>query len=462
MTLFSNFKTSFSSASARLIVAAILLVTGCLIGVWDYAHQEVQDLVYDDSTHMAELDADSDAASCLANLPVEETLDINRGDTFESVLRRSGVEKNQVFAVIKAIKVAFNPKDLRTDHKLFATFKSQDNKDLIKLILKLSMESEVVVDLDDEGIFKAQLISKDLEHSYRHAEGTIQSSLYADAVKQGAHPKIIHNMIQAFSYDVDFQRGFREGDKFAMLFDYYKDPDSLAEKPGDVIYAKLHLKGQDISIYRHKHANGVIQYYNEKGEAVKKGLLMTPVDGARISSTFGRRKHPVLGYSKMHKGVDFAAPRGTPIMAAGAGKILKIGRLGSYGNYVRIRHNKTYDTAYAHMCRFAKGLKRGSSVRQGQVIGYVGCTGRATGNHLHYELLKNGKQVNPKHVKMMPANKLGGKELQRFLANKAKIDERIVALKSEDADSPTVIDGDTPNVQLASSSQRQTTSATSS
>lgn len=149
-------------------------------------------------------------------------------------------------------------------------------------------------------------------------------------------------------------------------------------------------------------------------------------------------------------------------MAAGAGKILKIGRLGSYGNYVRIRHNKTYDTAYAHMCRFAKGLKRGSSVRQGQVIGYVGCTGRATGNHLHYELLKNGKQVNPKHVKMMPANKLGGKELQRFLANKAKIDERIVALKSEDADSPTVIDGDTPNVQLASSSQRQTTSATSS
>lgn len=445
------FVRSLSPSTLRILCATALLIIGCGIGVWDYARQEVNEFVYKDML-------DESEENCIVcedpvspdTEPTDQTLEILKGDTFSSVLQRADIAKTEIYSIINAIKKVFNPRDLRTDHQLFVTFKPGTTKEIEKLVLQTALDTEITVQLNDDGVLEAQKIEKELVHDYRHAEGIIENSLYVDAIKQGAHPKIIHNMIQAFSYDVDFQRGFRSGDSFAVLFDYYKDPDSLSEKPGDVIFAKLKLHGQDICIYRHKHENGVVQYYNEKGEAVKKGLLMTPVDGARISSNYGHRKHPVLGYTKLHKGIDFAAPRGTPIMAAGSGKILKIGRLGSYGNYIRIRHNSTIDTAYAHMCRFAKGLKPGSSVRQGQIIGYVGCTGRATGNHLHYELIKNGKQVNPKHVKTMPATKLKDKDLQTFMANKAQIDKRLLDMTKDQTDLDST---DLNNSDLANNSQ---------
>jgi murein DD-endopeptidase MepM/ murein hydrolase activator NlpD len=220
-----------------------------------------------------------------------------------------------------------------------------------------------------------------------------------------------------------------------------------------LIYASLTLQGKKIHIYRHTPKGGVPQYFNENGEAVKKGLLRTPVDGARISGVFGKRRHPVLGFTKMHKGIDFAAPRGTPVMAAGSGKIVRIGRFSSYGNYIRVKHNSKYSTAYAHLCRCAKGLKVGSSVRQGQVIGYVGCTGRATGNHLHYELLADGKQIDPKHIKMMPAAKLKGTELQRFMANKELVEKRLQNLRDPLVETPEAAD---PNT-LASNKNRKKT-----
>lgn len=426
---------AISPTTVRLITAALFLCMGITIGVWDYAQQSVSDYIYTETMESDDTGLSIQTADDIINEPVDETLDVKSGDTFSTVLKRTGVSTNQIYAILEALKTVFDPRDLRTDHKIFATFNSKTEessiREITKLIISLSLEQEIVVELDDANKYSAQKVEKQLEHDYKHAEGQIETSLYVDAIKQGAHPKIIHEMIQAFSYDVDFQRGFQSGDSFSLLFDYFKDPETLGEKPGNIIFAKLKLRGQDVCIYRHKHKNGTIQFFNEKGEAIKKGLLMTPVDGARISSTYGRRKHPVLGYSKMHKGVDFAAPRGTPIMAAGAGKITKIGRLGSYGNYIRIRHNGTYDTAYAHMSKFAKGLRVGSSLRQGQIIGYVGQTGRATGNHLHYELLKNGQQINPKHVKMLPASKLVGTELQRFMANKDIIDKRIQSFQKE-------------------------------
>lgn len=427
-------KSIMQQSTLRLLGGASLIVMACIIALWDYTSQQIEQWKLTAQTRGDyEFGGGSGPSDGVPEF-MDETLEIKRGDNFTSVLSRAGISKDQTLSLIKALKTIFSPRDLRTDHKLFITYKppSAKNtaKDLTRLVIKLSLEKDVVVEQDGAGLYQARLDKKELVHEYRHAEGVIENSLYVDAIKQGAHPKIIHNMIQAFSYDVDFQRSFQGGDAYCLLFDFHKNAENLEEEPGNLLYGCLTLHGTKIHIYRHVLRGGVPQYFNERGEAVKKGLLRTPVDGARISSTFGRRRHPVLGFTKMHKGVDFAAPRGTPVMAAGSGKIVRIGAFSSYGNYIRVKHNAKYSTAYAHLCRYAKGLKVGSSVRQGQIIGYVGCTGRATGNHLHYELLANGRQINPRHIKMMPSIKLKGKEYQRFMANKALIDQLLKDLRN--------------------------------
>jgi murein DD-endopeptidase MepM/ murein hydrolase activator NlpD len=226
---------------------------------------------------------------------------------------------------------------------------------------------------------------------------------------------------------VDFQRDIQPGAQFSLFYDSYKDEESGLERPGELLYAKLLLEGTPYEVYRFQAPGDVPGYYTTTGEAVRKALLKTPIDGARINSGFGNRKHPILGYTKMHKGVDFAAPRGTPIMAAGDGIVEKCGPYSSYGNYICIRHNGSTKTAYAHLSRYAKGVHNGTKVRQGQVIGFVGATGRTTGPHLHFELIQNGKHVNPQKVTQFPATKLTGKALIAF---KAFID-KIKKMKKE-------------------------------
>ncbi|HBN22147.1 MAG TPA: peptidase M23 [Holosporales bacterium] len=442
----SPLQSIMQRSTLRLLGGAFLIIIACTIALWDYTTQQIEQwqLTTQQDEDCKPCEGEESQASAVETPEfIDETLDVKRGDNFTSVLYRAEISKDQTLSLIKALKTIFSPRDLRTDHKLFITYRPPSEKsatkDLTRLVIKLSLEKDVVVEQDEAGLYQARLETKELIHEYRHAEGKIESSLYVDAIKQGAHPKIIHNMIQAFSYDVDFQRSFQAGDDYCLLFDFHKNAESLEEEPGDLIYACLTLQGKKIHIYRHTPKGSVAQYFNEKGEAVKKGLLRTPVDGARISGVFGKRRHPVLGFTKMHKGIDFAAPRGTPVMAAGSGKIVRIGRFSTYGNYIRVRHNSKYSTAYAHLCRYAKGLKVGSSVRQGQVIGYVGCTGRATGNHLHYELLANGKQINPKHIKMMPAAKLKGAELQRFMANKELVEKRLQNLRDPLTEAPEIL-----------------------
>ena len=198
------------------------------------------------------------------------------------------------------------------------------------------------------------------------------------------------------------------------MYETYETEDGDFARYGDVLYASLMVGGKTIPVYRYKSDDGVVDYYRENGTSLKRILMQTPIDGARMSSGYGMRHHPVLGYNKMHKGVDFAAPRGTPIYAAGNGVVEKAGRHGGYGNYIRIRHSNGLKTAYAHMRKFAKGMSDGKRVSQGQVIGYVGTTGRSTGPHLHFEVLKNGKQVNPKSIKSSGGEKLAGKSLRNF------------------------------------------------
>jgi murein DD-endopeptidase MepM/ murein hydrolase activator NlpD len=357
--------------------------------------------------------------------PYDETLAITEGDTLASILSRLGIPSPQAHEAIASLASIFNPKDLQVDQEIYVIYDKQsagEGYDLKFLRLRLDLDHIIELRVVDEG-FQARKLKKQLKHDYVDVQGNIQISLYADALKAGASPKMLYDMIKAFSYDVDFQRDIQPGTIFSLFYDTYKDEESGLERPGELLYAKLILEGKPNEIYRFQPQGGVPGYYTVQGEAVRKALLRTPIDGARLSSGFGHRKHPIKGFTRMHKGVDFAAPKGTPIMAAGDGVVERCSPYSGYGNYVCIRHSGSTKTAYAHLNRYAKGLKVGGKVCQGQVIGYVGATGQATGPHLHFELIQNGQHVNPQKVTQLASSKLGGKALHAFKLFMDKIEK---------------------------------------
>ena len=225
-----------------------------------------------------------------------------------------------------------------------------------------------------------------------------------------------------FGFEIDFQRDIRKNDIFQIVYDKYVDDDGELQKNGEIIYAYMKNKGREIALYRFEDQKGITGYYQTNGKSIEKALMKTPINGARLSSTYGMRKHPILGYNKMHRGTDFAAPKGTPIMASGSGIIEMAKWNGAYGKYIRIRHNSKYKTAYAHLNGYARGIKRGVKVRQGQIIGYVGSTGRSTGPHLHYEVLVNGKRRNSQRLKLPSGRTLKGEDREKFEISRIKID----------------------------------------
>jgi murein DD-endopeptidase MepM/ murein hydrolase activator NlpD len=271
-------------------------------------------------------------------------------------------------------------------------------------------------------------MQKPLTTDFVRGEASINSSLYVAGVNLGIPPAIMIDLIHLYSFDVDFQRDIQPGDSFAVMYENQYDESGKAVQQGDITYAALTVGGQTLRLYRYKPGNGDVDYFNEKGESARKALLRTPVDGARISSTFGMREHPVLGYSRMHKGVDFAVPPGTPIYAAGNGTVEMAGIYGGYGRYVRLRHNSDYSTAYGHMSGFGAGIHPGARVHQGQVIGYVGSSGLATGPHLHYEVLRDGSQINPMGLKLPSGQKLVRADLAKFQQARADVDRRFAGL----------------------------------
>ena len=274
---------------------------------------------------------------------------------------------------------------------------------------------------EDDGSYTTEQIKRQLTDGFARAKGTINSSLFLDAAQAGVPAPIIIEMIRMFSYSVDFQREIHPGDKFEVFFDRKYDKSGKAVKEGDISYASLTILGKAHKLWRYKMADGGWDYFDEKGRSMKKFLMRTPVDGARISSSFGMRKHPILGYTKFHEGVDFAAPKGTPIYAAGNGKVEIAGWVRGYGNFVRLKHANGYETGYGHMSAFARGIHPGVRVHQGEVIGYVGSTGRSTGPHLHYEISIHGKKVNPLGIKVPTGTQLAGKELKKYQATRSDI-----------------------------------------
>ena len=359
----------------------------------------------------------------------KQHLKVRKGDTLSSILMSAGIPKVEALSAINSLRTVYNPRDLKIGHKINLIF-SHDNK-LKELQLDPTAVRKISIHKDTGATFRVLDTKRPLIRRVQFAQGSIRSSLYKAAMKKNVPPAVLSELIRIYSWDVDFQREIQRGDAFEVAYERFIDDEGQVARNGGIIFSKLILSGQPKALYRFKIKPGTTEYFDQNGRSAKRPLLRTPIDGARLSSRFGKRRHPILGFTKFHRGVDFAAPRGTPIFAAGDGVIAFRGRKGAYGKYVRIRHAGKYTTAYGHLSRFQKGVTRGRRVTQGQVIGYVGNTGRSTGPHLHYEILTRGKQVNPLTVKMPSGIKLTHTMLSKFLESRANIDAVVASLQGK-------------------------------
>ncbi len=374
------------------------------------------------------------AKAALTPRPWEtQAVKVRRGDSLTTILKRAGIEGRQVHDALRSLRGVYDPRNLRAGQELTVTAATRENRSaqLLSVALDLDFDYQLLITRDAGGDFTTKKIKQAQRRELVRREGNIEGSLYLSAKREAVPNSVTNQLIHLFSWDVDFQRDIRPGDQFETLYEEVTLEKDETQVKGELVYARLQLRGELFDAYLYTPDGGRRTYYDSKGRSLRKFLLRTPIDGARLSSGFGMRKHPVLGYNRLHKGTDFAAPRGTPIYAGGSGKIEFAGRNGGYGNYVRIRHSGTYSTAYAHMSKIAKGMKKGKRVRQGQVIGYVGTPGRSTGPHLHYEVLKNGKQINPMKMKHPPAIQLAGAELQAFKKEVVRIDAERARLARE-------------------------------
>lgn len=379
------------------------------------------------SSHSA---ANNISAPAKPEWPKDIKVTVRGGDHLLGILTNQGIPRDDAYAAIDNLKPSFNPRSLSVGQKLEMTVdKGRHGTILRQLSLNPSNIEQIHLNRMDDGTYRALTLRKPTTLKLDWAKKSIRGSMYTTAKRQGLPDKSIIELIRAYSYDVDFQRDIKQGDTFEVLYEKQVTNDGQMVSTGNVLFANLYTRGKSFKIYRFVDSSGIARYFNEKGENIVKQLLRTPLDGARISSGFGMRRHPVLGFSRMHKGIDFASPTGTPIFAAGDGVVAFAGRRGAYGNYVQIKHNPTYSTAYGHASRIAPGIRNGARVRQGQVIAYVGATGMATGAHLHYEIIKNGAQVNPSGVQFAGGTKLNGKDLTRFAAIKRDYEAKIAALQ---------------------------------
>ncbi len=348
--------------------------------------------------------------------PSDRIVTIGKGDVLGTVMQKEGVDAAEVHEIIQAMGKNFNPRNLKVGQDIHMHFEPHDDEDGYKLTdLKIQLNPLKTVTVKRDGDeFSADIEEKELKQIVLAQKAVIKNSLYGSAALAGIPKSVVSDAIKIYSQNVDFQRDVQPGDSLEVMYESHQTEDGYVADTGNVLFARLTLDGREIPLYRYETADGAVDYFGPDGQSTKKTLMKTPIDGARMSSGYGMRRHPVLGYGKMHKGIDFAAPTGTPIYAAGEGKVQKAGRFSSYGNYVRIKHRGDLDTAYAHMSKIAPGVKPGARVKQGQIIGYVGTTGRSTGPHLHYEVMVANKQVNPRGINLPIGQALAGNDLKKF------------------------------------------------
>ena len=353
---------------------------------------------------------------------------IKEGDTIDSILKKFSIKKEQVDIIVKKIK-KMKLTDIKVGQKISFLLKKNSSTKEIEIVnvnYPLSKETFVQIDKKKNKIEVTKNVTKLFKKDVI-INGEIQSSLYKAATEQGIEPNVIIEFARIFGFEVDFQRDMRRGDKFEILYERFSDDRDKTIKTGRILYAYLDVNNQKIKLYRFgKQSN--FDYYDIDGKSISKALMKTPINGARLSSPFGNRKHPILGFTKHHNGTDFAAPIGTPIMASGNGTVIKAGWCGNGGNCVRIRHNSSYTTGYGHLSKFA--TRTGRRVRQGQIIGYVGNTGMSTGPHLHYTVKYNGKFINSQKLKLPSGKILKGEERKKFEIERIKMDVKLAELKN--------------------------------
>ena len=351
---------------------------------------------------------------------------IKSGETFDKILEGYSIEKSEILKIKKSLQKKTNLNKLNTKHIIQFSLDKTLNK-INQFTYQVSNTQKIYLERDIENdVFKEELLTIKLKKQIIYKENIILESLYQAATEQKIPANTIIEFARIYGFQVDFQRDVRKQDKFQIMYELFLNDKNEIVETGEILYANLNLSGQDNNLYYFDN-EGSEGHYDKNGKSVKKALMKTPINGARLSSPFGMRKHPIDGYNKMHRGTDFAAPMGTPIMASGDGIIKKAGWCGGGGNCVKIKHNSTYQTIYAHMSKFARGIKSGVRVKQGQTIGYVGSTGKSTGPHLHYEVIVNGKKVNSQKLKLPSGKILKGQERKMFETKKIKLD----VLKSE-------------------------------
>ena len=356
--------------------------------------------------------------------------EIKKGDTIEKILKKNKIKNSDIQTVINKYKKYGNPNQLLIGNKIKIIIEKNtapNKNSLINFSVPVTKSTTISISKSEENKFVSKKIITKLYKKKILSENIIKNNLYSSAVNVNINPDTIIEFARIFGFEIDFQRDIRKNDYFKILYEKYFDENGEFIKSGSILYAHMSVNGREISLYKFGKDKSY-GYFDANGKSVEKALMKTPINGARLSSPFGMRKHPILGYNKKHLGTDFAAPMGTPIMASGSGTVTRAKWCGGGGNCVKIKHNSTYETVYAHMKNFAKGIKAGVKVRQGQIIGYVGSTGMSTGPHLHYEVIVNGKKVNSQTLKLPSGKTLKDEERKKFEIHRIKTDVLIAEM----------------------------------
>ena len=344
------------------------------------------------------------------------------GDTYESIISKLNIKKFEKKKLLDTILKEKSLKILKINQKFIFKFDELLENKVIEFKIETDKKNEILFIKNKENNFISKKIKKNFTKRLVYKETVITNSLYNSALNLSIKPNIIIEFARLYGFQVDFQRDVWKDDSFQIIYEEYLNEENKVVDTGEIIFANLNLQDTDLQLYKYEYEKNKIDYFDENGKSIKKTLMKTPINGARLSSSYGKRKHPILGYTKMHTGTDFAAPTGTPIMASGDGKVTKAGWCGGGGNCVKIKHNTKYQTVYAHMSKFGKGIKKGVRVKQGQIIGYVGSTGMSTGPHLHYEVIENGRKINSQKLKLPSGKILKGNDRKNFEVAKIKID----------------------------------------
>ena len=348
---------------------------------------------------------------------------VEEGDNFESIINKIKLPKKEKKIFLETVKKNKEIRILRPSQKIYFKIDKKDVFKIVEFKIQINKKKEIqfVKDFNSKK-FNSNILEKELEKIITYKESKITNSLYQTAISLKIKPNVIIEFARLYGFQVDFQRDIWKDDSFQVIYEEFLNKDEEVVETGNIIFANLNLQNEDLKLYRHEYEKNKIDYFDENGKSMRKTLMKTPINGARLSSSFGKRKHPILGFTKMHTGTDFAAPTGTPILASGDGLVVRAQWCGGGGNCVKIKHNRVYQTVYAHMSKFGKGIKKGAKVKQGQIIGYVGSTGLSTGPHLHYEVIENGKKINSQKLKLPSGKVLKGDSRKFFEVDKIKID----------------------------------------